>query len=61
MMRHRGRGQAMTEYLLIMSAWLLVLFVLPWGPGGKSIFLTLVDYFDVYLNSFHSVLSLPIP
>jgi hypothetical protein len=53
------RGQAATEYMLLSVMWVGVLFV-PWF-GGTSIFLAFVQLFDIYLNSFHAVLSLPVP
>ena len=49
----------MTEYTLAVTFLVLVLFT-PW-VGGKAPFLMLIDAFDVYLRSFHSVICLPIP
>ena len=67
------RGQAMTEYALIVSVWAMLLFlpVIP-RPGRPdivspksgervSVFMLFVDAFDVYINSFHTVITLPIP
>lgn len=53
------RGQALTEYVMVVFFGMLVLFA-PF-VGGKSIFLHLIDVFDIYLNSFHAVLALPVP
>jgi hypothetical protein len=70
------RGQALTEYALIATILVVVLFA-PWLPnpwldasgapvdpdgGGRiSIFLLFVKVFDIYLNSFHAVITLPVP
>jgi hypothetical protein len=67
------RGQAVVEYALIVSFWAMLLFlpVLP-RPGRPdivspksgervSVFMLFVDAFDVYINSFHTVITLPIP
>lgn len=53
------RGQALTEYVLATTFGMMVLFT-PF-VGGKSIFLLLIEAFDIYLNSFHAVIALPIP
>ncbi len=60
----RQRGQAMTEYALIAVLALATLFlpVVPDPNGGNtSIFLLFVQVFDIYINSFHAVISLPVP
>jgi hypothetical protein len=71
--RRAERGQAMTEYAIIVSIWAMLLFVpvLP-RPGRPdlvsptsgeriSVFMLFVEAFDVYINSFHTVITLPIP
>jgi hypothetical protein len=66
----------MTEYALIATILVLVLFA-PWLPnpwlsgagaptdpdgGGRiSIFLLFIKVFDIYINSFHAVITLPVP
>jgi hypothetical protein len=64
--RTRGsRGQAMTEYALIAAAAAAALFLPvfphPDGSGNISIFLAFVEVFDIYINSFHLVISMPVP
>lgn len=54
-----SRGQAMTEYVLLVGVLILALFT-PW-MGGHSPFLLFVDNFNIYLKSFHAVITLPIP
>ena len=61
----RARGQAMSEYLLLVLALCGVLFA-PWlpnpeGRGLVSLYFLFVRNFDIYLNSFHFVIALPIP
>ena len=53
------RGQALTEYSLIVGLALGALFLPLFN--GRSIFLLLIDVFDIYINSFHQVITLPIP
>jgi hypothetical protein len=53
------RGQALTEYVLIVGALGMALFLPVFD--GKSIMLRMVEVFDIYLNSFHTVISLPVP
>lgn len=71
------RGQAMTEYAIIALLFAIVLFApwvpSPWpldasaapgsptGQGTISIFMLFVEVFDIYINSFHLVISLPVP
>ena len=61
----RARGQALVEYLVSTLVLLGVLFVpvipSPHRDGFVSLFFLFVNAFDVYLNSFHYVISLPIP
>ena len=59
------RGQAVTEYAVAVSV-LAGVFFLPWLtlPGESerlSIFMLFVRAFDIYINSFHTVITLPIP
>jgi hypothetical protein len=70
------RGQAMTEYAIIATIFIVVLFA-PWlpnpwldasgapldpdGGGHISIFSLFIKVFDIYLNSFHAVITLPVP
>lgn len=63
--RKKSRGQAMTEYALIAAAATGALFlpVVPRADGGgmTSIFLLFVEVFDIYIDSFHLVISMPVP
>ena len=63
--RQRSRGQAMTEYALIAAAaagaLFLPVFPHPDGAGNISIFLAFIEVFDIYINSFHLVISMPVP
>ncbi len=63
--RARQRGQAMTEYAIIVFCLVIALFA-PWWPdpegGGRiSTFLLFVRTFDIYVNSFHLVITMPVP
>jgi hypothetical protein len=53
------RGQALTEYVLVGVALAAALFT-PW-LGGRAPLVALVDALGVYLRSFHTLLSLPVP
>jgi len=59
------RGQALTEYALLVVLALGILFtpVFPDPQGGSrtSFFLLSVKVFDIYINSFHTVITLPVP
>ena len=61
----RERGQAMTEYALIAFWFAWALFWPAWpnpaGGGQVSTFILFIQVFDIYINSFHSVISMPIP
>jgi hypothetical protein len=63
--KRSSRGQAMTEYALIAAAaagaLFLPVFPHPDGGGNISIFLAFVEVFDIYINSFHLVISMPVP
>lgn len=64
-LHHGQRGQAVTEYAAAVAFLGTVLFVPfvndPDGGGRLSIFMLFVKAFDIYINSFHSVITLPIP
>ncbi len=59
------RGQATTEYGLLLLMMAVVLFVPylpePDGAGRVSVFGLFVNTFDIYIDSIHTGLSLPIP
>ena len=61
------RGQALTEYALIVSVVSALLFVptplLPHPVTGENLSVTgaFIAAFDVYLDSFHRVVALPFP
>ena len=59
------RGQGMVEYLVVVMALIGVMAapIVP-NPNGDnfvSVLTLFVDVFDIYMNSFHTVISLPIP
>jgi hypothetical protein len=59
------RGQALTEYALLV-AMVFVLFFIPVFPhpdtGERmSLFLLFVEVFDIYIDSFHTLIALPVP
>lgn len=64
-MRRAERGQALTEYALAATALSVALFVPfftdPAGGGRLSVLGLFMRAFDIYLDSFHTVVSLPIP
>ena len=59
------RGQAMTEYALLVSALALALFlpVFPHPDNNErmSVMMIFVEVFDIYIDSFHTVITLPVP
>lgn len=59
------RGQALTEYALLIAAFLGVLATPlvpdPEGDGLASVMELFIRAFDIYIDSFHSVITLPIP
>ncbi|MBC7794864.1 MAG: hypothetical protein H7Z43_14255 [Clostridia bacterium] len=60
----KQRGQALTEYALLCSVLVGALFVpyFPGPDGGRvSVFELSVRAFDIYIQSFHAVVMLPIP
>ena len=59
------RGQGMVEYLVVVTALVGVLLapIVP-GPNSEefvSLVTLFVEVFDIYINSFHTVISLPVP
>jgi hypothetical protein len=65
--RARQRGQSMTEYALVVGFWAAMLFLPtpllhdPKTGNAISVFMLFIQAFDVYINSFHTVITLPIP
>ena len=59
------RGQGMIEYLVVVMALVGVMAAPivpnPNGPNFVSLLTLFVEVFDIYINSFHTVVSLPIP
>ena len=59
------RGQGMLEYVVVVMALLGVMSapIVPNPNGGNfvSLLTLFVEVFDIYINSFHTVVSLPIP
>lgn len=67
MMRRRQnqRGQGMVEYVLAVAAVLGIFFV-PIVPNPNTgelvpIIFLFIESFDIYINSFHAVIALPVP
>lgn len=59
--RRGALGQALSEYLVLVAFGLILLFV-PWPMfGDRSVIGLMLDAFDIYVDSFHSVLSMPVP
>ena len=59
------RGQGMLEYVVVVMALIGVMSapIVP-NPNGEnfvSLLTLFVEVFDFYMNSFHTVVSLPIP
>lgn len=59
------RGQGMLEYVVVVMALIGVMSapIVP-NPNGEdfvSVLTLFVEVFDIYINSFHTVVSLPIP
>ncbi len=63
----RQLGQAMTEYVVMVAALTFFLFTpvplleSPKTGEARSIFTLFIDAFDVYIDSYHTVITLPIP
>ena len=59
------RGQALTEYAIVVSVLAAALFmpVFPHPDSGErlSVFMLFIELFDIYINSFHAVITMPIP
>ena len=58
------RGQATVEYVLVVAALsaLLLAPIVPRPDGNfASILMLFVDSFEIYLRSFHNVITLPVP
>jgi hypothetical protein len=64
-MKGPERGQAMVEYAVAVVVLALALFMPvlpdPDGQGRLAVLELFVRAFDVYIDSFHAVLMLPIP
>ncbi len=64
-MKRSERGQAVTEYALLAGALSVALFMPffpdPAGSGNLSVMMLFIRAFDIYINSFHTVITLPIP
>ncbi|MEO1481932.1 MAG: hypothetical protein AAFU77_07480 [Myxococcota bacterium] len=63
--RRLQRGQALTEYALLIVVFAALLFVPVWphpkGSGSLSTFGLFITAFDIYVDSFQSVISMPVP
>lgn len=63
--RRWQRGQAMTEYALFTSIALAAMFIPIWKLQGEnerhSTIGLFIQAFDIYINSFHAVITMPIP
>jgi hypothetical protein len=58
------RGQAMVEYVAVVASICGVLLapIVPRPDGSwSSILMLFIDSFDIYINSFHTVIGLPVP
>ncbi len=59
------RGQAVTEYALFSGIALAVMFLPVFQLEGESERHSLtglfIQAFDIYINSFHAVITMPIP
>lgn len=58
-MKPRERGQATVEYVLL--AWCLIMALFLPLFDGRSAAGLFVEAFNIYINSFHFVITLPIP
>lgn len=70
--RRHSRGQALVEYAWVVGLFAVIFFtplpalllppdVLTQGEVSPSLFGLFVRVFDIYINSFHAVITLPIP
>ena len=66
--RRRTLGQATAEYALVIAIAFTFIFApnpfLPRSPKNgemRSLFTLFIDSFDVYIESFHTVITLPVP
>jgi hypothetical protein len=65
--RAAERGQSMTEYVLLVGVLMMALFLPnpllrhPDTGQAMSVFMLLIEVFDIYINSFHAVVTMPIP
>lgn len=57
--RRRERGQAITEYVLVTTFMVLVVFM--FSTDGLPFFPAIVDLFQIYIDSLYMVVTLPIP
>ena len=61
------RGQAASEYVLLVAAMAAFMFVpnpLLHDPNNGqpiSLFVLFIEAFEIYINSFHTVITLPFP
>lgn len=63
------RGQAFTEYVLVLAFAMVFVFAPvpaeamrhPDTGQYMSLFSLFIHAFDIYINSFHTVLTLPVP
>ena len=66
-MRRGERGQAMTEYALLVAIMAAFMFMPnpvlrhPRTGAPASLFVLFIEAFEIYINSFHTVISLPFP
>ena len=63
----RQRGQALTEYIVVVAVVFISMFaptpLLRHPDSGDpiSLFGLFIEAFDIYINSFHTVITLPVP
>ena len=57
------RGQAATEYVAVVGVLAFGLFTPFFRLDGErySVFMMFFEAFEIYINSFHTVITLPIP
>jgi len=61
--RKRQRGQAVTEYVVVIFVLAFGLFTPFFSLDGErySVYMMFFEAFEIYINSFHTVITLPIP